>query len=138
MIGAVAEIFPDDGCQEHTVRFYRNVPAKVPKSKRIQTAAMLKAIQTQGALRHRHGRGRCRGEETRRDETRGSDQCVRDGAAETLVYTHLPRSQRRRIPTNNAIERLNHEIGDALAWCRRFPGREVRSRARHSALEVHS
>ncbi|MBM6892846.1 transposase [Enorma massiliensis] len=35
---------------------------------------------------------------------------VREGCAETLTYTGFPAAHRRRIRTNNAIERLNREI----------------------------
>ena len=48
MVGSIAEVFPDAKYQRCTVHFYRNVLAKVPKSKRPQTAAMLKAIHAMG------------------------------------------------------------------------------------------
>lgn len=44
MVGSITEVFPKAKCQRCTVHFYRNVLAKVPKSKRSQVAAMLKAI----------------------------------------------------------------------------------------------
>ena len=44
MVGSIAEVFPDAKYQRCTVHFYRNVLAKVLKSKRSQVAAMLKAI----------------------------------------------------------------------------------------------
>lgn len=44
MVGSIAEVFPEAKCQRCTVHFYRNVLAKVPKSKRPRVAAMLKAI----------------------------------------------------------------------------------------------
>lgn len=50
MIGAIAEVFPDAACQRCTAHFYRSVPAKVPKSKRGQAAAMLKAIHARESL----------------------------------------------------------------------------------------
>lgn len=37
-------------------------------------------------------------------------KCVRVGFCETLSYTRFPREHRRRIRTNNTIERLNREI----------------------------
>lgn len=36
MIGSLAEVFPGAKCQRCTVHFYRNVLAKVSKSKRSQ------------------------------------------------------------------------------------------------------
>ena len=44
MVGAIAEVFPGAAYQRRTVHFYRNVLARVPKSKRPRVAAMLKAI----------------------------------------------------------------------------------------------
>ena len=41
MVGSIAEVFPGAKYQRCTVHFYRNVLAKVPKSKRPQAAAML-------------------------------------------------------------------------------------------------
>ena len=38
MVGSIAEVFPDAKYQRCTVHFYRNVLAKVPKSKRPQVA----------------------------------------------------------------------------------------------------
>ena len=44
MVGSIAEVFPEAAYQRCTVHFYRNVLAKVPKSKRPKVAAMLKAV----------------------------------------------------------------------------------------------
>ena len=62
MTGAIAEVFPDAAYQRCTVHFYRNVLSKVPKSKRAEVAAMLKAIHAQESLRGQLGAkaGRCR------------------------------------------------------------------------------
>ena len=92
MVGSIAEVFPKAKYQRCTVHFYRNVLAKVPKSKRSQVAAMLKAIH---AMESREA---------------SAAKVVRDGHAETLAYCEMPREHWRRIRTNNAIERLNREI----------------------------
>ena len=44
MVASIADVFPEAAYQRCTVHFYRNVLAKVPKSKRPRVAAMLKAI----------------------------------------------------------------------------------------------
>lgn len=46
MTEAASEVFPDTTYRRCTVHFYRNVLAKMPKSKRGQMATMLKAIHT--------------------------------------------------------------------------------------------
>ncbi|WP_408612025.1 transposase [Candidatus Collinsella stercoripullorum] len=40
MVGSAAEVFPDAAYQRRAVHFYRNVLAKVPKSKRPRVVAM--------------------------------------------------------------------------------------------------
>ena len=76
MIGALEEVFPGARHQRCTVHFYRNVPGRVPVTRRKAVARMLKAIHAQesreacgrkaeevaGAWRwHRRGSGRPRG-----------------------------------------------------------------------------
>lgn len=73
MVGSIAEVFPKAKYQRCTVHFYRNVLAKVPKSKRSQVAAMLKAIH---AMESREA---------------SAAKAVRDGHAETLAYCEMPR-----------------------------------------------
>ena len=110
MVGSIAEVFPGAAYQRCTVHFYRNVLSKVPKSKRPRVAAMLKAIH---AMESREA-----AEAKAPEVAAGLDgmkpgeaaRAVRDGCAETLTYTRFPREHRRRIRTNNAIERLNREI----------------------------
>ena len=92
MVGSIAEVFPDAKYQRCTVHFYRNVLAKVPKSKKPQAAAMLKAIH---AMESREA---------------AAAKVVCEGFAEALTYCEMPREHWRRIRTNNAIERLNREI----------------------------
>lgn len=47
MLGALAQVFPEAMYQRCTVHFYRDVLAKVPKRRRRQVAAQLKAIHAQ-------------------------------------------------------------------------------------------
>lgn len=110
MTGAIAEVFPDAAYQRCTVHFYRNVLSKVPKSKRAEVAAMLKAVHAQESLEastEKAGRVAAKLEDMR---LAAAAKCVRDGVAETLTYTRFPARHWRRIRTNNAIERLNREI----------------------------
>ena len=110
MTGAIAEVFPDAAYQRCTVHFYRNVLSKVPKSKRAEVAAMLKAVHAQESLEastEKAGRVAAKLEDMR---LAAAAKCVRDGVAETLTYTRFPARHWRRIRTNNAIERLKREI----------------------------
>ena len=68
MVGSIAEAFPKAKYQRCTVHFYRNVLAKVPKSKRPRVAAMLKAIHAMES------------------SEASAAKVVRGGHAETLAY----------------------------------------------------
>ena len=110
MVGSVAEVFPGAKYQRCTVHFYRNALAKVPKSKRPQVSAMLKAIhamESRGASATKaysvpDGLGSMRLKKT----AKVADKRF----IETLTYCDMPREHWRRIRTNSAIERLNREI----------------------------
>jgi len=110
MTGAIAEVFPEAAYQRCTVHFYRNVLAKVPKSKRSQVAAMLKAIHSQESLEASMEKASDVAAKLDGMRLAAAAKCVRDGIAETLTYTRFPMRHWRRIRTNNAIERLNREI----------------------------
>lgn len=90
MVGSIAEVFPDAKYQRCTVYFYRNVLAKVPKSKRPQAAAVADDLESM--------------------RLKEAAKVVRGGYAETLAYCAMPREHWRRIRTNNAIERLSREV----------------------------
>ena len=105
-----AEVFPEAKYQRCTVHFYRNVLAKVPKSKRPQAAAMLKAIHAMESREASEAKAESVAAELESMRLKEAANVVRDGFAETLAYCGMPREHWRRIRTNNAIERLNREI----------------------------
>ena len=92
MVGSIAEVFPKAKYQRCTVHFYRNVLAKVPKSKRSQVATMLKAIHAM------------------KSHEASAAKAMREGFTETLAYCEMPREHWRHIRTNNAIKHLNREM----------------------------
>ena len=110
MVGSIAEVFPEAKYQRCTVHFYRNVLAKVPKSKRPQAAAMLKAIHAMESREASEAKAESVAAELESMRLKEAANVVRDGFAETLAYCGMPREHWRRIRTNNAIERLNREI----------------------------
>ena len=110
MTSAIAEVFPDAAYQRCTVHFYRNVLAKVPKTKRRQVGAMLKAIHAQESFEEAARKAESVAAELAAMKLKEAAKCVRDGVVETLTYTRFPMEHWRRIRTNNAIERLNREI----------------------------
>ena len=110
MVGSAAEVFPEAAYQRCMARFYRNVPARVPKSKRPEVAAMLKAVHAMESREASEAKALEVAAELESMRLGEAAKVVREGYAETLTYTRFPAAHWRRIRTNNAIERLNREI----------------------------
>ena len=110
MVGSIAEVFPDAAYQRCTVHFYRNVLARVPKSRRAAVAAMLKAIHAMESREAAEAKALAVADELDRMRLGEAARVVRGDFPETLAYTAFPREHWRHIRTNNAIERLNREI----------------------------
>ena len=87
------------------MHFYRNVLAKVPKSKRPQAAAMLKAIHAMESRETAAAKPEAVADDLESIRLKEAAKVVRGGYAETLAYCEMPREHWRRIRTNNAIER---------------------------------
>ena len=109
MVGSIAEVFPEAAYQRCTVHFYRNVLARVPKSKRPKVAATLKAAHAMESREAAEAKALEVASELRAAKLNEAAKVVMDGYAGTPAYTRFPREHRRRIRTNNAIERLNRE-----------------------------
>lgn len=110
MVGSIAEVFPGAAYQHCTVLFYRNVLAKVPKSKRPRVAAMLKATHAMESREASEAKALAVTDELEYMKLKEAAKVVREGYAETLTYARFPAAHWHRIRTNNAIERLNREI----------------------------
>jgi transposase-like protein len=90
MTGAIAEVFPKAAYQRCTVHFYRNVLSKVPKSRRRQVAAMLKAIHAQGSMETAAEKAESVAGSLESTKLEEAAKCVRDGVGETPTYTKFP------------------------------------------------
>lgn len=110
MVGSIAEVFPEAAHRRRAVHFHRNVLARVPKPGRATVAAMLKAIRAMESRGAAEGKAPAVAGELEAMRLGEAARAVRNGCAETLTCTGLPREHWRRIRTNNAIERLNREI----------------------------
>ena len=110
MVGSIAEVFPGAACQRRAVRFYRNVLARVPKSRRPRVAAMLRAIHAMESREASEAKAPEVAAELDGMRLKEAARAVGDGCAETLAYAGPPRERWRRIRTNDAIERLSREI----------------------------
>ena len=103
MAGSIAEVFPDAARRRCTVRFYRNVLARVPRSRRAAVAAMLKAARAMESREAAEAKALAVADELERMRLGEATGVVRAGYAETLTYTGFPREHWARIRTNNAI-----------------------------------
>ena len=116
MVGSIAEVFPGAAYQRCTVHFYRNVLARVPKSKRPRVAAMLKAIH---AMESREAAEAKALEVASELEARIlhsflslresssiclSISCERSCASRSWVDIQLPIAGRRRSPCRKGVE----------------------------------
>lgn len=121
MVGPIAEVSPDAAYQRCTVRFHRNALARVPKPKRPRVASMLKAVHAMESREASEAKALAVASELDGMRLREAAKTVREGFAETLTYTGFPAAHWRRIRTNNAIERLNREIGRGTRVVGAFP-----------------
>lgn len=85
MVGSIAEVFPEAKYRRCAVRFYRNVLAKVPKSKRPQAAAMLKAIHAMKSRGASAAKAESVATELESMKLKEAAKVVREGFAETLT-----------------------------------------------------
>lgn len=121
MVGSIAEVFPDAAHRRCTVHFYRNVPARVPKSRRAAVAAMLEAVHAMESREAAEAKALAVAEELEGMRLGEAARVVRAGYAETLTYTGFPREHWARIRPNNAIERLNREVRRRTRMVGAFP-----------------
>ena len=110
MVGSIAEVFPDAAHRRCTVHFHRNVPARVPKSRRAAVAAMLEAVHAMESREAAEAKALAVADELERMRLGEAARVVREGSPETLAYTGFPCEHWRRIRINNALERLNREV----------------------------
>jgi transposase-like protein len=109
LVEAAREVFADARYQRCMVHFYRNVLTKVPKGRRIEVAAMLKAIYAQESKEEALVKAK-RVIEQLRAKLPEAMQILEQGVPETMSFYRFPRTHWKRIRTNNPIERLIREI----------------------------
>lgn len=91
MVGSIAVVFPEAAYQRCTEHFYRNVLARVPKSRSAGVAAMLKAIHAMESREAAEAKTLAVADELERSKLREAAKVVRDSYVETLAYTGFPR-----------------------------------------------
>ena len=112
LVAAVNELLPGARYQRCMVHFERNILAKVNPKKRDWAADALKAIFSMESRDKALEKAESVAKDMEARKLREAAKCLREGIGETTTYLldDYPREHRRRIRTNNMIERLNREI----------------------------
>jgi putative transposase len=138
LVECLPEFFPEAAWQRCTVHFYRNVFTVVPKGKRKEVAAMLKAIHGQEDRQAAREKAQAVVAKLMAMRLSQAAEIVRLGHDETLSYMAFPREHWTRLRTNNVLERIMREIRRRTRVVGAFPdGRSalmlVAARLRHIA-----
>jgi transposase-like protein len=138
LVECLPEFFPEAAWQRCTVHFYRNVFTVVPKGKRKEVAAMLKAIHGQEDRQAAREKAQAVVAKLTAMRLSQAAEIVRLGHDETLSYMGFPREHWTRLRTNNVLERIMREIRRRTRVVGAFPdGRSalmlVAARLRHIA-----
>ena len=112
LVAAVNELLPGARYQRCMVHFERNILAKVNPKNRDWAADALKAIFSMESRDKALEKAESVAKDMEARKLREAAKCLREGIGETTTYLldDFPREHRRRIRTNNMIERLNREI----------------------------
>lgn len=112
LVAAVNELLPGARYQRCMVHFERNILAKVNPKNRDWAADALKAIFSMESRDKALEKAESVAKDMEARKLREAAKCLREGIGETTTYLFddYPREHRRRIRTNNMIERLNREI----------------------------
>jgi len=112
LVAAVTELLPGARYQRCMVHFERNILAKVNPKNRDWAADALKAIFSMESRDKALEKAESVAKDMEARKLREAAKCLREGIGETTTYLldDYPREHRRRIRTNNMIERLNREI----------------------------
>ena len=112
LVAAVNELLPGARYQRCMVHFERNILAKVNPKNRDWAADALKAIFSMESRDKALEKAESVAKDMEARKLREAAKCLRGGIGETTTYLldDYPREHRRRIRTNNMIERLNREI----------------------------
>lgn len=110
LVEALPEFFPEAKWQRCVTHFYRNVLTAVPKGKRKEVAAALKAIHASEDRAAAGVKAQMVAEKLEKMKLGKAAAVVRDGATETFSYYAFPREHWRSIRTNNPMERIIREV----------------------------
>jgi len=121
LLEALGEFYPEAQWQRCMVHWYRNVFSVVPRGRRKEVAAMLKAIHAQEDRPAAREKGEVVASKLEAMKLGQAAAIVRAGVDETLSYMAFPREHWTRIRTNNMLERIMREIRRRTRVVGNFP-----------------
>lgn len=138
LVEAACELYPEARWQRCIVHFYRNIFSVVPSGKVRRVADMLKAIHAQEDLEAARAKATDVVTKLRSMKLRKAAESVESSIGDTLTYYAFPREHRRRLRTNNPMERIMREIRRRTRVVGAFPDGNsalmlVAARLRHIA-----
>ena len=112
LVSTVNAMLPDAGYQRCMVHFMRNVLSRVSHKHMAWAASALKAIFAMESRESALEKAECVAAQMESTGLKAAASCLREGVGEATTYLldDYPVEHRRRIRTNNMIERLNREI----------------------------
>ena len=112
LVSTVNSMLPKARYQRCMVHFMRNVLSRTPPTHRQWASAALKAIFAMESRESALAKAEAVAAEMEARRLKAAANCLREGIGETTTYLlpEFPDGHRRRIRTNNMIERLNREI----------------------------
>jgi transposase-like protein len=112
LVSAIGELLPEARYQRCMVHFMRNVLARVSPRHTRWAGDALKAIFAMESRKAALAKAETVATEMEARKLKEAARCLREGIGETTTYllADYPREHRRRLRTNNMIERLNREI----------------------------
>lgn len=112
LVNTVSELLPQARYQRCMVHFMRNVLSKVSPRHTRWAGDALKAVFAMESRESALAKAEQVATEMEERKLREAAKCLREGIDETTTYLlkDYPVEHRRRIRTNNMIERLNREI----------------------------
>lgn len=109
-VEAAAATYPEARWQRCVVHFERNVLTAVPREKAAEVGAMLRAIYASEDRPAAEAKAEAVAAKLDGLRLTSAANVLRAGVGETLTYFAFPAEHRRRIRTNNLLERLMKEI----------------------------
>lgn len=124
LVESLANFFPDAKWQRCIVHFYRNVFTLVPHGKVKYVATMLKAIHAQEDKDAARDKAQAVAKKLHEMKLSKAAELISNSIEETLSYYDFPDEHRRRIRTNNLLERILREVRRRTRVVGSFPDGE--------------